>query len=380
MLNKLPKVFLFLLLLFHISIISNDKEEDNNLESKIEWESVKSAKGYQVQIRNNNKKLVVDEKINDTKYLVNLPEGAYEERIGVYNKFGKISGYSDWQKIIINKVYNPQIDNNKISIQNDINIHKLIIKGNFFTSDTKVILKSEKEKIIITEQNFKSEKEIEVTIYVENSSSGIFDLIIINPRNKKSSSLEYLTIVDKNASLALLNDRSIEAKSKFTLIPDKIAMYNGVRSAILPGFGQYHKNQKVKSGVYAFAFLGSLYYLETLVSAYSENKKQYDNSSNLGVILGLQTQNFSNGLIFYNFNQTNQYLSQAESKGLQATQVFSVVSLIYLVNVFDAIYSKSNDELSIKPGFQFYSDYKLQSVSPYTPLNSQVDIGFKWNF
>ncbi len=380
MLNKPTQIFLLLLLFINSSIFSNDIEEDNNLESTIEWESVKSAKGYHVQIRNSNKKLIIDEKINENKYSIKLPEGNYEERIGVYNKFGKISGYSDWQKIIINKVYNPQIDNNKISIQNDINIHKLSIKGNYFTSDTKVILKSEKEKIIITEQNFKSEKEIEITINVEKSTTGTFDLIIINPRNKKSSSLEYLSILDKNNNLAQLNERSIETNKIPNIVPEKKAIYNGLRSALLPGLGQFHKNQKVKSGVYAFAFLGGLYYLENLVSAYSENKKQYDNSSNQGIILGLQTQNFSNGLIFYNFNQTNQYLSQAEAKSVQATQVLSIVSLIYLVNVLDAIYSKSNDELSQKPGFQFYSDYKIQSVSPYSPLNSQIDIGLKWNF
>ena len=81
----------------------------------------------------------------ENKYYIKLPEGKYEERVGVYNKFGKISGYTEWQNIVINKVYNPQIDNNKFSIQNDTNIHKIIIKGNYFTSDTKVILKSEKE-------------------------------------------------------------------------------------------------------------------------------------------------------------------------------------------------------------------------------------------
>lgn len=379
MLNKFLEIFL-LLLLFNISIISIENEEDNNIESTLEWESVKSAKGYHVQIRNSNKKLLVDEKIIENKYFINLPEGKYEERVGVYNKFGKISGYSEWQKIVINKVYNPQIDSNKISIHNDTNIHKIIIKGNYFTSDTKVLLKSDKENIKISEQIFKSEKEIEITINLENISSGIFDLIIINPRNKKGSSSEYLSIVDKNINLVKSNERSIDKSKISTLIPEKKAIYYGVRSAFLPGLGQFHKNQKVKSGLYAITFIGSLYYLENLVSAYSENKKQYENSSNLGIILGLQTQNFSNGLIFYNFNQTNQYLSQAESKGVQATQVLSVVSLIYLVNVFDAIYSKSNDELSIKPGFQFYSDYKLQTISPYTPLNSQIDVGLKWNF
>jgi hypothetical protein len=241
-------------------------------------------------------------------------------------------------------------------------------------------LKSEKENIKISEQIFKSEKEIEITINLENVSSGIYDLFIINPRNKKGSSLEYLSIIEKNSNLVQSNERSIDTSKVSTFIPEKKALNYGIRSAILPGFGQFHKNQKVKSGLYAITFLGSLYYLENLVSAYSENKKQYENSSNLGIILGLQTQNFSNGLIFYNLNQSNQYLSQAESKGLQATQVLSVASLVYLVNVFDAIYSKSNDEVSIKPGFQFYSDYKLQSVSPYTPLNSQFDIGLKWNF
>lgn len=379
MLNKFFKIFLFLLFLI-IPIFSNDTEEDNNLESILEWESVKSAKGYHVQIKNSNRKLIVDEKLNENKYYIKLPEGKYEERIGVYNKFGKISGYSEWQKIVINKVYNPQIDNNKISIQNDTNIHKIIIKGNYFTSDTKVILKSEKENLKISEQIFKSEKEIEITLNLENVRSGIFDLIIINPRNKKGFSLEYLSIIDINSSLVQSNERSIDSSKISNLIPEKKALNYGIRSAILPGLGQFHKNQKVKSGLYAISFLGSLYYLENLVSAYSENKRQYENSSNLGIILGLQTQNFSNGLIFYNLNQSSQYLSQAESKGLQATQVLSVASLVYLVNVFDAIYSKSNDEVSIKPGFQFYSDYKLQSVSPYTPLNSQFDIGLKWNF
>ena len=378
MLNKILEILL-LSLFFNISIFSTDIE-DNNIESTLEWESVKSAKGYHVQIRNSNKKLIVDEKIIENKYYIKLPEGKYEERVGVYNKFGKISGYTEWQNIVINKVYNPQIDNNKFSIQNDTNIHKIIIKGNYFTSDTKLILKSEKENIKISEQIFKSEKEIEITINLENVSSGIFDLFIINPRNKKGSSLEYLSIIEKNSNLVQSNERSIDTGKVSTFIPEKKALNYGIRSAILPGFGQFHKNQKVKSGLYAITFLGSLYYLENLVSAYSENKKQYENSSNLGIILGLQTQNFSNGLIFYNLNQSNQYLSQAESKGLQATQVLSVASLVYLVNVFDAIYSKSNEEVSIKPGFQFYSDYKLQSVSPYTPLNSQFDIGLKWNF
>ena len=137
-------------------------------------------------------------------------------------------------------------------------------------------------------------------------NSLIFDLFIINPRNKKGSSLEYLSIIEKNSNLVQSNERSIDTGKVSTFIPEKKALNYGIRSAILPGFGQFHKNQKVKSGLYAITFLGSLYYLENLVSAYSENKKQYENSSNLGIILGLQTQNFSNGLIFYNLNQSNQ--------------------------------------------------------------------------
>ena len=257
MLNKILEILL-LLLFFNISIFSTDIE-DNNIESTLEWESVKSAKGYHVQIRNSNKKLIVDEKIIENKYYIKLPEGKYEERVGVYNKFGKISGYTEWQNIVINKVYNPQIDNNKFSIQNDTNIHKIIIKGNYFTSDTKVILKSEKENIKISEQIFKSEKEIEITINLENVSSGIYDLFIINPRNKKGSSLEYLSIIEKNSNLVQSNERSIDTSKVSTFIPEKKALNYGIRSAILPGFGQFHKNQKVKSGLYAITFLGSLY-------------------------------------------------------------------------------------------------------------------------
>ncbi len=379
--KKLFFVMVTFLLLLNISIIANE-EEENLIESTLEWESVKSAKGYHVQIRNSKKKLVVDEKVNTTKYTMNLPEGDYEERVGVYNKFGKIVGYSDWEKISINKVFNPKIDSLSKIIYNDTSPQTIEINGNYFTSDSKIILKSSNNKINILEVIFKSEKKIEVVIKIEDTLQGNFDLIIINPRNKRAQALNYLQILDKNIQASLQKEQIINQRNKksFNPVPEKNSRYNGIRSAMLPGYGQFNKNQKIKAGIFTVAFLGSFSYFATQYVNYNDYKNKYDRSTNEGILFSTNQQNLTNGVVLYNLYQSNQYLGEAESSGLRASQALAFVNVIYIVNILDAIYSNSETDVAIKPGFQLHSNFSLQAFSPGNPSNSQYELGLKWNF
>ena len=82
MLNNIILKFI-LVLFFNLTLALFADDESNNLENILEWEEVKFSKGYQVQIRNSNKKVLIDEKVNENKYKIKLPEGVYEERLGV---------------------------------------------------------------------------------------------------------------------------------------------------------------------------------------------------------------------------------------------------------------------------------------------------------
>ena len=39
-------------------------------------------------------KIILDEKVTETKYPLELEAGKYEHRVGLYNKFGKVYGFS----------------------------------------------------------------------------------------------------------------------------------------------------------------------------------------------------------------------------------------------------------------------------------------------
>jgi hypothetical protein len=370
----------FIICSINLPIFSN--EEENKIESTLEWESVKSARGYHIQIRNSKKKIVVDEKIQVTKYTMNLSEGEYEERLGVYNKFGKIAGYSDWEKISINKVFNPQIETSGEELYHDTSPQKIEITGSHFTSDSKVVVKSNTHKIDVLEVIYKNEKKLEVILKIDDAVPGNYDLVIINPRNKKAIAPNFLKLIEKKIEISIQNEpiSDIEKKISFQMIPEKNSIFNGLRSSLLPGLGQYNKNQKGKAAFYMVAMLGSLTYFGRNVADYSENKNNYDRSTNDGIFLSANQQNLSNGTILYNLYQSNQYLNQAQSNAASASQALVLVNLIYLVNIFDALYSKTEPDVSIKPGFQIHSNYNFQSFAPGLPVNSQYELGLKWNF
>ena len=387
MLNNLIYKFLVILFLYStLAIIADD--EFNNLENTLEWEEVKFSKGYQVQIRNSNKKVLIDEKTNDNKYKIKLPEGVYEERLGVYNKFGKISAFSEWEKIVVSKVYLPEVKSENINLIPNPENQSLTIKGNNFSSDIKIFLKSKHDHNIIKSFIVNSEKEILINISINQNSLGKYDLVLVNPRNKKVHITEFLSITEKKDDIISSNQRAIQdlANSsdivnleKNKIISSSMRFNAGWRSALIPGWGQYYKEEKVKSIIYFTTFFSGLVYFNSLYKDYNQAKSNFENSSNLGLLLGTYQGTGAGSLIIYNYLQNESNYTDSVYRASKASQFAIGIEIIYLVNLLDAIFLNSTPKQD-STGIKIITDYKVQSFGPGLPLNSQYDLGIKWNF
>ncbi len=384
--NNIIKIIIFFLLFFSIELYS--EEETNNLENTLEWEDVKFSKGYQVQIRNASKKILVDEKLNDNKYKIKLPEGTYEQRIGVYNKFGKISGFSEWDKITVSKVYIPEVKTEKMELVVSPETQNIIIKGNNFSTDIKVFLKTKNDNNIIKSIAVTDEKEISITLSINQNSVGKYDLILINPRNKKVRITNFLSLSEKIEEVVINNQRAIDETIPVidpSPIKEKVSISSfningGWRSILIPGWGQYYKEEKVKSVVYFTTFFTGLAYFNTLYSDYNTSKSNFESSSNLGLLLGSYQGSGAGTLVLYNYLQNEANYNDSLSKANRASQMAIGLQLIYLVNVLDALFLNSPPKEESSSGLKIITDYKVQSLGPGLPLNSQYDLGIKWNF
>lgn len=380
--NLISKNFIYLLIFF-LSITNLHSQSNGSQEEDIiEWSDVKASNGYQIQIRNTKKKVIIDEKILDTKYKVQLPEGIYELRIGVYNKFLKIIGYSEWEKITIKKVLNPIVSGTSEAISEDLVANKPIkILGDNFTSDTKIEIQTGSEKILPDEILYINEKELDI-VFKRNIPQGSYDLFVINPRNKKSKKENYLTIT-KPKEVAEMNAREPEQIAITTEPEEKKKMIyefsfsNTMRSAILPGWGQYNKNEKLKSLIIGSVFLTGGAYYNSEIAKYRSSLNKYNSDANLGLLYAFSTPVFSGRLVALNYFQNTQNLSRAESQLNTVNQIGLGLQLFYLYNLIDASIVGKNKEK--EQGLRIFAEETLQVYSPGF-VERGMELGLRYNF
>lgn len=379
------KIFFILIIIFlQLPIYSDESQEDI-----LEWSDVRSAKGYQVQIRNSAKKVVIDEKVNENKFKINLPEGNYEQRIGVYNKFSKVSAYSDWDKMVVKKVKAPALNSDSINLTDEVLQKKsIIIQGENFTPDTKVFLESQSEKISFNNIKILSDKEIELILPEDKKISGSYDILIVNPRNKKFKKEKYINIAKAERVVDIKPEQKEENKSdqisQDNLNIDKqgtkFSYGNIIRSSILPGWGQYNRGDRWRGITYGGMFLVGLAALNNQYGAYKSSLETYENNTNTGLLLGLSSPTTAGRLVLLNYYQNTQGLQTAEEQLNSVNQIALGVQAIYLVNLIDAIvFNNKNRDEGIETGFRIYTKQNYQVYSPGI-VNRQTEIGFRYNF
>jgi TolB-like protein len=148
------------------------------------------------------------------------------------------------------------------------------------------------------------------------------------------------------------------------------------RSAILPGWGQYHKEQKLKAlGFFGSTFLlgSSIFYLDQQQRKSIQNLNQTNQIANLSLVTG--SYNSVSDLYFLQNINSQSNLIDGRKSSIQ--KLSSLLLLLYLWNLGDAVFSSMQPNLS--EGSQNIS-FIIYNEKNQNTINRKILLGFTFSF
>jgi hypothetical protein len=143
----------------------------------------------------------------DNNYIVlKIPVGEYDFRVGVLNRFNKVSAWSDWENISVLKPIKPILESltpRSIFIEKKENL--LVIKAKNIYDATKLSLKSDDEQLALNHIKYIEPDTIHCEVNLSKARIGKYDLVLENPGNMVLIKKDYFTIgsIVKNMEAAL---------------------------------------------------------------------------------------------------------------------------------------------------------------------------------
>ena len=376
--------FFFSLLLVSLigtSLIGQESFDQEN--PVLIWEPIPNVTTYQLQIKNNSDEIIFELDLKETSYNLNLEPGKYSHRVGSYNKFGKISSYSEWFPFVISRSLSPEVTSDKNIIGTKKESQTVIlIEGKNFYRDTKLSLKNDSDSVSIT--SIKLKKGVfEVIVNNENTKVGTYDLILENPRKK---------ILVLNNYFQLKDSDSIFPTTP-TATPDNPPISSGPypywkqagKSMLLPGWGQINKEHYFSAVFFNLGILFSAAYYKSSSDNFYHEKHTYNQT----VLRGALYQSIDGqdiGLIYNFIANENQY-QRAKAAAGYTGQAGILIASFYTLNILDALLWKTDVSLTNKEAtIHLYS--KIQSSPIANPNysqstlsnNAQLEFGFKIQF
>ncbi|TGM11449.1 hypothetical protein EHQ81_17415 [Leptospira selangorensis] len=307
---------------------------------KLEWKAIPDAGGYQVEIKDSRGK-VTREKTNGTQIQIELPPGAYEHRIGVLNKYGRVSVFSAWIPFEVILSQKPEViaaEKNKF-LSKDMP-ETFEIKGKHFTEATKVILKDSKgNEIPVKSVDLKNPETMVVTIDKKKSPEGPVTLRLENPRNKSTERENYFLVADTEDELAALDSKSsYSGSSSGSSFFDLGA---AARSAVLPGWGQYYqKKSTFRTAIFPSLIIVAGGYAAAKGNSYLNATHELDAARQSNIMYNSAFLQSGNPALFslalYNYSQISPKYSNAVGEYNQLGVALGVLGFFYLINVLDA--------------------------------------------
>lgn len=358
----LSNILLCLVFFFYFvtAIYATETLDERN--PMILWDPIPDAIRYQLEIRNENEEIILKEDVKETSYQINLEPGTYSHRVSAYNKFNKLSSYSEWYPFIIARSLAPEVTSEKKITSSKYEPEKIIlIRGNNFSKNTFVSIKNKKETLPITSLKLK-EGVFEVIIDNQNAKAGSYDLIMENPRKKKLVIKDYYILQDK---------------ALFTFPPNYPYWKEAGMSAILPGWGQVRKKQTYSAIFLDLALIASAGYYKSRLDEFKEHNNNYNESVERGILF--QRARIPDAVLYGILSsETHYHKSVASAK--HSREALNIVAAIYCINILDALLWKSSiNTASGEVHSQFYTNLRM---TPYINSNSltvspQFEFGFR---
>jgi hypothetical protein len=174
----------------------------------IEWKPIKGAFGYKLEIRDEKKKLIIEEVVNSTRYLIRTPSGKYEFRISPMNVFEKTTVWSYWNPLNVVISKRPSITNTELELDvADLN-KPIIFKGKNFLSETKLKFIWGSRVIQAKSITVNDASSLTAILSPEGAVQGKYELSLENPGNRILSIKNFLNLTDKNDADRLAREKA----------------------------------------------------------------------------------------------------------------------------------------------------------------------------
>ncbi|EMN48718.1 hypothetical protein LEP1GSC088_1505 [Leptospira interrogans str. L1207] len=347
-------------------------------EDYLEWKPVPEAGGYLVEIKDSGGR-ITREKTKSTRFEVNLPPGVYEHRIGVLNKFGRVSVFTDWIsfEVILSRAPFINPDYSAKLLKEKLGSH-LTVKGDNFTEAMNVTLLLPSGETIKPDFEFVNSKEIKLKIENLNLKNGSYTLSLENPRNKKTAKKGFLILADSEEELAQITKRS-EQENQAT--SSGIQWGPAIQSSVLPGWGQYNQDKKYKRWIFPILILGAIAFSAERFSAYNSSLSALNQSKNLNQTFFLMNDPTLTSFAAYNYIQGQSDYSNSSSLYNQLNLSLEIIAVLYLLNIIDAaLVGSANSETSTSEGkvIPFFKTRKLESIQAERPSGNFFPNSFEF--
>lgn len=330
-------------------------------EIEIEWEGVKKISEYQFQVREvSEEKIVLEEKVKDTKIKFTLPSGKYEYRIGSL-LFPTKPIWNEWSPFIVRRIRIPSITSPQelklkiFEVEKEINII-----GEGFEEDMKIRLQSGDETIPI-EYKIIDKNTFTLKIKLANNKYNSFDLVLENPNNRIMHQKNFISFTEP-----------IDSK--------RWQVFR--RSAVLPGWGQDYRGDTNRRKYIYFPtiLLFTGLYFKTRMDNESANK-EYKSLLNNSILIGSSdSATGTNPIALFFMNQSIAARADLNSSYFQGTIMISLLAGVYLLNLLDALffYDYSNKSNLTTSGFFIHSNKNYYSQSLATEI--YYTTGYQFEF
>ncbi|MCE9501654.1 MAG: fibronectin type III domain-containing protein [Leptospira sp.] len=181
-------LYLLLLLLLSAPIITAPGKK-----AVFEWKPVAGSSSYSLEVKDGKNKTLIDTKLQDTKFELNLRPGNYQFRVSAINKFGKLLIRSPWHELILSLQDSltrntPEnllvLEEVKIGVlKNDI--QRVSIRGKNFTPKVSLTVRSASGSIPVRNVVFQNSSNLLFSLDLKNAAPGNYDLILEGPDKKQ---------------------------------------------------------------------------------------------------------------------------------------------------------------------------------------------------
>ncbi|TGK78258.1 hypothetical protein EHQ24_17005 [Leptospira noumeaensis] len=340
---------------FIISPVFGENTGEEVTQHQLRWMDVDGATGYVLEIKNSSGYLVLSERVSGTSYdLVNYTSGIYEHRVAVVNKLGKVGSYSDWVKfeVVVSKV--PTLTKDSVfSVSKEEKEKVFLLEGKDFIHPMKVYMVTGGKRIPAKKVTIESDSIAKATFAVDaDTDTGIYDLVLENPRNKVLTAKQRVVLSDSKEKAAIFAARQERIVRKE--IPEdyyETPYYSTLwRSTVMPGWGQkYIDGKNWKLYVYPLVAVSAVAVYASSYSKFIAARSDYQSAVLLGAVLAerqdaqtLWLVNRSNAESKFNAAKTELGVIQAGA---------GVLGVFLLYNIVDSYFSAKRNVANIEPGF-----------------------------